>query len=380
MRHRKKNILAVFLALAMTIGAFSLPIHATQTPSLTISSAEVKAGGDVTLTVSIQDNPGIAAAMIYVYYDTESFEVALDDGVATQGQFKSSGGLLVNSISVARQNGRYNGVAGKDGILALWYSGKGTNVNGDGAFLTITLHAKSGAANGAHTIQLGYSPDDSCNEKGEAVVLSAGSATVTVTGGDDQKQPQTPTDTPDFSDIAGNWAEEAIEDAAELGLVKGHLGNYRPDDTMTRAEFVTILWRACGEPAPAGKASFADLTQSWYLDAVAWAEQSGVVNGIGNGRFDPDGNVTREQLVTILHRLAGEPLGMELMLYSVYDSQYSDSNRIGTWAKSALYWAIYEGVYCGENSEEIGTALAPKAAATRAQIAVMMTRYLEKQN
>ena len=379
MKLDKKRFVSVVLALILAISV-ALPVAAAQTPALTISSAEVKAGEDVTLTVSIQGNPGIAAAMIYVYFDTESFEVALDDGVATQGQFKSSGGLLVNSISVARQNGRYNGAVGKDGVLALWYSGKGTDVNGDGAFLTITLHVKLGAANGVHTIQLGYSPDDSCNEKGEPVNLTTGSATVTVTGGDEQKTPDEPSETPAFSDISGNWAEEAIEDAADLGLVKGYLGSYRPDDTMTRAEFVTILWRACGEPAPTGKASFTDLTQSWYLDAVAWAEQAGVVNGVGNGRFDPNGYVTREQLVTILHRLAGEPLGMELMLYSVYDSQYSDSGRIGSWAKPALYWAIYEGIYCGENSEAVGTALAPKAAATRAQIAVMMTRYLEKQN
>ena len=100
---------------------------------------------------------------------------------------------------------------------------------------------------------------------------------------------------------------------------------------------------------------------------------------MGDGLFDPTGSVTREQLVTILHRMAGTPTGMELMFGSIYDGKFSDTGLIGDWAKQAVYWSIYEGIYCGENSEEIGTALAPKGPANRAQIAVMMIRYLNEQ-
>ena len=131
-----------------------------------------------------------------------------------------------------------------------------------------------------------------------------------------------------------------------------------------------------GEPKPVGKASFTDLTQDWYKDAVAWAEQNKVVNGMGEGKFEPNGQVTREQLVTILHRMAGTPSGMELMFTSVYDEQYQDSSQIGSWAKSAMYWSIYNKILCGTNAVELGSRLYPKQPANRAQIAVMMTRYL----
>ena len=211
----------------------------------------------------------------------------------------------------------------------------------------------------------------------QLVSFTTTNGTLTVTGGDETKKPESSTvEKVDFTDISGHWAEDYINQAAEAGLVEGYLGLYRPNDTMTRAEFVTILWRAMGEPKPVGKASFTDLTQDWYKDAVAWAEQNKVVNGMGEGKFEPNGQVTREQLVTILHRMAGTPSGMELMFTSVYDEQYQDSSQIGSWAKSAMYWSIYNKILCGTNAVELGSRLYPKQPANRAQIAVMMTRYL----
>ena len=143
---------------------------------------------------------------------------------------------------------------------------------------------------------------------------------------------------------------------------------------------MTILWRAMGEPEPTKKTTFKDLTQDWYKEAVAWAEENAVVNGMSEGVFAPNGNVTREQMVTIFHRMAGTPVGMEAMLTGIYDAQYPDSGSVGVWAKSALYWSVYNGIYCGTNSEEIGSYLEPKLPATRAQIAVMIVRYLALEN
>ena len=136
------------------------------------------------------------------------------------------------------------------------------------------------------------------------------------------------------------------------------------------------VFTSAGAPAPEAPATFTDLTQDWYRDAVAWAEDNGVINGVGDGKFDPLGSVTREQLVTILHRMAGAPSGMETMLASVYDGQYPDSGEIGGWARAALYWSLYQGIYCGEASVDVGGTLAPRAPASRGQIAVMMVRYL----
>ena len=183
-----------------------------------------------------------------------------------------------------------------------------------------------------------------------------------------------------FKDVSGHWAEEFILQAGERSLVQGYNGAYRPDDSMTRAEFVTILWRAMGEPEPKGTASFTDLTQDWYKKAVAWAEENVVINGVAPGTFNPNGNVTREQVAAILFRLAGSTSGMELMFTSIYDDYYKDEQTISSYAKSAVYWCIYTYVYCGEASVAEGDTLAPKADATRGQIAVMMVRYLDRNN
>ena len=183
-----------------------------------------------------------------------------------------------------------------------------------------------------------------------------------------------------FKDISDHWAEGYILRAAERKLVQGYNGLYRPNDSMTRAELVTILWRAKGEPKPAKASSFTDLTQDWYKDAVAWAEETAVINGIGDGKFGPNGNVTREQLATILHRMSGGTAGMEALFTSIYNDYFTDEEKISAYAKSAVYWCVFNEVYCGEAAETVGDTLAPKADATRGQIAVMINRYLDREN
>lgn len=355
--------------------SLAVPAGAAGTPTLSISSGEVKAGESVTLTVSIKDNPGIAASLLYIYFDTTSFSVDVDEDISASGKF-SSGAMMANSIKSAKENGRYDGDLSKDGIVVLWYGSK--NVASDGNILKVKLKANKDIANGDHAIIVEASKTDTCDVNGKDVLIAGAESTISASGGSNSKKPETFLDVPEFSDISGNWAEKYIVNSAELGLVEGYQGLYRPNDTMTRAEFVTILWRAMGEPKPKGKASFTDLKQDWYFESVAWAEENNVINGMGDGLFAPTGSVTREQLVTILHRLAGTPLGGELLVSSVYDGKFSDSDQISTWAKQAMYWSIYEGIYCGEQSEEIGTMLAPRKNANRAQIAVMMIRYLEE--
>ena len=376
----KKRFPALLLGLLMIL-ALVLPAAAAGTATLSVSSGTVKAGETVELTVSIENNPGLAATVVYFYYDTEAFTLDVSRDLTAAGSFDTTGSVLTNTIAAAKASGSYRGQANADGVLVLWYNKTGENTTANGEMFKLRLTAQKDAANGMHTIRLGYSSVDTGSSTGELVALQTGQGTVTVSGGSDDKQPaNVVAEVPEFTDISGNWAESWIKQAAGLGLVEGYQGKYRPNDTMTRAEFVTILWRAQGEPAPKGKASFRDLTQNWYLDAVAWAEENNVVNGMGDGLFAPNASVTREQLVTILHRLAGSPSGMELMLTSTYDSQYPDSGQIGSWAKPALYWSVYKGIYCGENTADVGGRLAPKANANRAQIAVMMVRYLDKMN
>ena len=435
-----KRLSVFLLVFSLMLSVWSPAAHAADGPVLEISSGQVAPGGEVTLTVTVEDNPGVAACLVYIYYDTGVFTVDPAEDISAAGVFRSSGGLIGNTIALARQNGRYGGDPDKDGLLALWYNGSGLDTTGDGGVMTVPLHADPAAAGGSYAVELGYSQEDTCDETGADVVFATAGGTVAVTGGsggtapdtepetpapdteapdpddgeEDQAQPEPGEDEPalpddpqpeagpdsgtedrepvqetpesvdsgasqpavQFGDIAGHWAESYITQAAGLGLVEGNNGLYYPDDPMTRAEFVTILWRSAGAPAPEAPATFTDLTQDWYRDAVAWAEDNGVINGVGDGKFDPLGSVTREQLVTILHRMAGTPSGMETMLASVYDGQYPDSGEIGGWARAALYWALYQGIYCGEASVDVGGTLAPRAPASRGQIAVMMVRYL----
>lgn len=183
-----------------------------------------------------------------------------------------------------------------------------------------------------------------------------------------------------FTDTIGHWAESYINKAAGLGLINGmDVGIYAPDSTMTRAQFVTILWRSQGSPEPNGTSSFTDLGagSDWFSDAVAWAEENQVVDGVDVGKFDPNGQVTREQIATILFRMSGDEAGNGQQYADIYEQAFTDSASVGSWAKEAVWWAVYHEIWCGANSTDVGTVLAPTQPANRAQIAVMIVRYLD---
>lgn len=183
-----------------------------------------------------------------------------------------------------------------------------------------------------------------------------------------------------FEDTKGHWAEPYIDRAVDLGFINGYgNGNYGPDDQMTRAHFVTILWREAGQPEPSGKASFTDLDpkQTYYHKAVAWAEENGVINGVGENRFAPNSNVTREQIAATLFRMNGGVSGMEVMFGGIYDQVFQDSASISSWAKSAVWWTVYHEILSGTDRTDPLDIISPKEAATRGQIAVMIVRYHE---
>ena len=164
----------------------------------------------------------------------------------------------------------------------------------------------------------------------------------------------------------------AVKWAASEGIITGYSdGTFRPDTPVTRAQFVLMLWRMCGKPAAAKAASFADASADWYQDALSWAVENGYVNGTGEGTFSPNGKITRQEVVTILFRYSGGQSGQEVLLYSVYDGQLADSGSIAPWAKSAMYWAIYNGVITGTSE----TTVSPAATATRAEVAAIFVRY-----
>ena len=159
---------------------------------------------------------------------------------------------------------------------------------------------------------------------------------------------------------------EAVRYVTEKGLMNGtSASTFSPDAAMTRAMMVTILWRMEKEPA-ALRSNFMDLTADWYRTAVDWAAETGVVNGVGNGKFAPNATLSLEQLITILYRYA-ENKGYNVSKSASLDS-FTDGSAVSAYAKPAMQWAV------GMNFLS-GNTLTPGAPASRAQIAQVLMLF-----
>ncbi|MBR7032946.1 MAG: S-layer homology domain-containing protein [Clostridia bacterium] len=174
-----------------------------------------------------------------------------------------------------------------------------------------------------------------------------------------------------FVDVkSDSWFYGYVDFAMNAGLMKGVSGTkFEPASPMSRAMLVTVLWRLEGEPEASGS-TFEDLTESWYKTAVRWAYENGIVKGVTESRFDPDGNVTREQIAAIFKRYAdfkkvGTDAGASL-------DAFVDSGKIESYAKDAMSWAVGADLIRGTG----GSKLDPKGNATRAQVATLLRRLV----
>ena len=175
----------------------------------------------------------------------------------------------------------------------------------------------------------------------------------------------------DFSDLkTGRWYEAGVTFALKNGLMNGvGGGKFDPDGSVTRGMLVTILYRVEKTPSVEGmKNPFTDVKSgAWYTDAIVWAADQGIVNGTSATTFAPDAFITREQIATILYRYAkAEKTEKDL-------SAYPDAGTVSGYAVDAMRWAVAEGLINGKDGR-----LAPQENATRAQIATILERYLSK--
>jgi hypothetical protein len=348
---RKKRILAAALALCLLLAVMPAALAAGTT--LTLQTPETPAVGEsFTVTVAIAGNPGVNAIQMTLAYDKSVVN-------CTKAQI---GSVLKGALSVTNEKAH-------NGAKVVAASVDALDSNGTIATFIFTV-LKDGDP--------GLSLNDVIleNDTGNAVPYTLNTEKNVKT---EEPQPDEtePAAAADFTDVPDSfWAAGSIREAAQKGLVTGFAdGSFRPNDPVTRAQFVIMLWRLAGSPAPAAAAAFTDVKAGdWYEKAVAWAAEKGYVTGASAGRFQPDGRITREQAMAILFRYSGSQSGMELMLTSVYDGQFADSKKISPYAKSAIYWAVYQEIVTGMS----GNLLAPQGTATRAQIAAIFLRYMDK--
>lgn len=179
-----------------------------------------------------------------------------------------------------------------------------------------------------------------------------------------------------FDDVkTSDWFYGDVEYVYYDRLMSG-VGNNRfdPQGNCTRGMIVTVLYRLSGCPEHSGKNPFSDVkTGTWYTDAVLWAADNGIVNGVGGGKFEPETDITREQLATILCRYA-KIKG----LYQEDDCAmlvgFSDYAKVSGWAVDSMSWAVGAGLIGGSNEKD-GLYLMPEGNALRCQVAAILHRF-----
>lgn len=303
-------------------------------------------------------------------------------GTVTMNSLSDEVSLADSEISVTARgtNARF---ALADGIDSATVSGSGNlALNCTAGDVTVAFNGT--AANGVTLARSGDSVTISGASGGSVVVSENGATTTTTTitpgqdvsvtlDGDINEEPDTPAGDMPFTDVrTSDWFYDPVKYVYEEGLMTGTGATaFAPNVTTTRAMIVSILYRLEGGPAVSGSSPFSDVhTGDWYYDAVRWAERTGVVGGVGGGRFAPNTAITREQLAAMLMNYANykhQNVSARADL-----SRYSDVDGVSAWAEDAVAWANAEGYISGMTA----TTIAPQGSATRAQVAAILQRYL----
>ena len=182
-----------------------------------------------------------------------------------------------------------------------------------------------------------------------------------------------------FTDVqSGAWYVSAVQYAYDNGIMGGKSETiFAPEANLTRAEFATVLYSQSGKPAVTYRPVFKDVEEgAWYSNPVLWAYDNGIVSGYANGNFGTSDNITREQLALMMYKYA-KTKGYDTTAESGMLQKFSDEARISTWAREAIQWAASHGIMSGKGNGADGKPLLdPQGNATRAECAAMMKKML----
>ena len=324
----KKRMQVLLLALVLL---WSVSIGAVTAQAAPAAAWRVEADGSdgvVTVRLFLENGQGVTNGRVALGYDAAALtltEVRAADGMGLGSLNTQSAG----EISLAWVG---SDVAAEEALmLTAYFSGNGT----DAVITAQTKEAWSGS---------------------EKTEIAADSQTVRMNP---------------FVDVSGHWAEEDILKVYHAGLFKGVSQTlFAPDQEMNRAMFVTVLYRMAGEPEVDTSAlAFTDVpAESFYTEAVVWAVEQGVTNGVSQTLFAPDKTLSRQELVTMLMRYA--VLTGESVDNSVELENFADADAVASWAEEAMEWAVAEGIIIGT-----GENLSPKNNSNRAEAATILVRH-----
>lgn len=325
----KTRICALLLVLVL-LGTTTTGVMAAETPAETALLVEATASDEViTVKVLLQAGQGVTNGRIVLSYDAQVLTLTGTEAIT------SFGAVSVNAESAGQ-------------VALAWV---GSEITEDVTLLTATFTGGKGRVIfTAETTDL-YAGT-------EKLELPAASATVSFNP---------------FVDIDNHWAKDEILETYYAGLFKGITKTqFAPENTMTRAMFVTVLYRMAGEPQVDGLTTdFTDLAEGeYYVPAVAWAVEEGITNGISQTQFAPNKALSRQELATMLYRYA-EATGQDVSGKADL-SDFADKSAIADWAAEAMAWAVEAQLIEGFPGGYILAAL----SATRAQTAAILCRYL----
>lgn len=324
MNHVKRRILVLLLALAMLCGMLSVASAATDAAGLHLSLRYEKQ--ELVVTLSLSGGAGVSNGRVCLSYDAKAAQPKFWCALAECGA------------------GNFN--AKTEGKL--YYAWVGSSFTEETTEL----------------LEVRFAVSDDLNFSAQALELYAGQTKLTASdaGVSFVKNP--------FTDIETHWAKEEILKATYAGLFQGETQTkFAPARTLTRAMFVTVLHRLAGQPEAQRKLIFTDLEKNgYYLEALAWATENGIVTGRNATTFSPDDAVTRQEMAAMLYRyakLCGEDVSARADL-----SKFSDRGAIDAWALDAMSWCVARGLLKGYPN---GT-LKPFGCTTRAEAAVVFCR------
>lgn len=180
----------------------------------------------------------------------------------------------------------------------------------------------------------------------------------------------------DFTDVKdGSWYKNAIDKSTGYGIFSGvSESKFAPKESATRGMIAQTLYNLSGKTGYGTNSDNFTDAKGWYQNAVNWAASAGVVNGMGNGKFEPNEEITREQLVVMLYNFA-QAIGVDTDKRTSL-STFPDSSKVSGWASGAMQWAVANGLMNGSKTGN-GIKLNPKDTATRAEVATVLVNFVE---